>query len=431
MSVASCRRLAFAIVAFAGVVVSWPPAVPAQELSGAAREEAAKALMRPICADATLRETVVGEMIAKGGEYERATAKWDMDVLCEQVDLPTDPVHDTADAADGASHNNWIYDARWSPDGTTIATASSDGTVRLWDVATGVTVRTIDINTFAAAETHDEIKLPSMPKADDKARVRAARFLGDGGSLVVAADAHPVRIFDVASGEAVAEVPYKQADPEWDMPPFVETTAKGLIVLGGYGGDLVVYDAEAKAERYRLPGTPRGYPVFAVSEIAGFLATTAPGKERSVLVQLRKLDTGALLWEAEAQGDFSAYGLAFSRDGERLAAAVHGNAYVYATRKQKLINTVSVYPTFGSFDVAFTADGERLITGLRHAQLWDIATGKRVHHFGPFSDLSHSLDVSPDGKYLLTGHMGSDGRIWEIDSGTFFRRLGKNVYPPG
>ena len=56
---------------------------------------------------------------------------------------------------------------------------------------------------------------------------------------------------------------------------------------------------------------------------------------------------------------------------------------------------------------------------------------KRVHHFGPFQDLLHSTDVSPDGKYLVTGHMGSDGRIWEIATGKLFRRLGKNVYPPG
>ena len=431
MSVVSCRRFAFTIVAFAGAAVSWPAVVHSQDLSGAEREEAAKVLMRPICADASLREKVVGEMIARGGEYEKATAKWDMDVVCEQIDLPTDPVHDTADTADDASHNNWIYDARWSPDGKLIATAGSDGTVRLWDVATGRTVRTIDITQFPSLEKDDEIKLPSMRPANDRQRVRAARFLGDGRSVVVAADSHPVRIFDVASGEPIAEVPYVQADPEWDMPPFIETTANGLVVLGGYKGEIVVYDPEARAERYRLPGMPNDYPKFAVSEAAGYLATTARGHDRSVLVQLRKLDTGALIWEAEAEGDPSAYSMAFSRDGARLAVAVHGNAYVYATAENKLINTLLIYPTFGSFDVNFTADGQRLITGLRHAQLWDIASGKRVHHFGPFSDLCHAVDVSPDGKYLVTGHMGSDGRIWEIDNGTFFRRLGKNVYPPG
>jgi WD40 repeat protein len=62
--------------------------------------------------------------------------------------------------------------------------------------------------------------------------------------------------------------------------------------------------------------------------------------------------------------------------------------------------------------------------------LFDIASGTRVHHFGPFLDLCHSVDVSPDGKYLATGHIGSDARIWEVETGTFYRRLGKNVHPP-
>ena len=408
------------LLALAAAVLATDGPARAEEKPAVDREAAAKAMLRPICADQAARHKIVAEMIKRGGEYERATAKWDLDIACEQIDLPAKPVHDTADPSDGASHTNWIYDARWSPDGKLIATAGRDGSVRLWDVATGKTVRKIDIT-----------RPPTRMKSDNPGHVRAARFLGDGRSLVVAADTHPVRIFDVKSGEQVAEVPYTQPDPKAAMPPFIATTATGLVVLGGYGGDLVVYDTKAKAERYRLPAIANHIPMFAVSETAGFLATTTPGENRSVLVQLRKLETAEAVWETEAEGDRSAYSMAFSRDGKQLAVAVHGQVYVYATADKKLIKKVSVYPTFGSFEVAFTADGQKLLIGQRHAQLWDIATGKRVHHFGPFSDLCHSLDVSPDGRYLATSHIGSDGRIWEIATGTFHRRLGKNVRPPG
>jgi len=395
----------------------------ASDTSAADRLEAAKAVLRPVCAVQAVRDKIVAQRIAQGGEYEALTAKWVLDSACEQIDLPVNPVHDTADRADAASHTNWIYDARWSPDGKLIATASRDGSVRLWDVATGKTVRKIDIT-----------KLPPRMKADDSGLVRSARFLGDSRLLVVAADAHPVRIFNVESGEPVAEVPYTVPDPTWRLPPSIETTASGLVVLGGYEGDLVVYDTKTKAERYRLPGIPRKDPVFAVSETAGLLATTAPGKVQgkdvSVFIQLRKLATGEKVWEAEAKGDVSADEMAFSRDGKQLVAAVNGQAYVYATADKQLIRKVLVFPSFGGLHVAFTADGKRLIAGRRHAQLWDIATGKRLHHFGPFTDLLHSVAVSPDSKYLVTGHIGSDGRIWEIETGKFFRRLGKNVDPP-
>ncbi|MGL4398069.1 MAG: WD40 repeat domain-containing protein [Hyphomicrobium sp.] len=384
------------------------------------QEEAAKAVLRPICAVKPARDKVVAKMIEQGGEYERANAKWDMDMACEQIDLPTKPVHDTADPSVEASHTDWIYDARWSPDGKLIATAGRDGSVRLWDAASGKTVRTIDI-----------MRLPPLVKLNYPGLVRAARFLGDGRQLVVTADTHPVRIFDVDSGEQVGDVPYTQSDPEWPLPPFIETSASGLVVLGGYKSDLVVYDTLTKAERYRLPGVPNDYPRFALSDTAGFLATAAPKEDNRLLIQLRQLDTGKQIWEVEADGDRSADSIAFSRDGKKLAVAVRGQAHIYDTASKNLISKVLVYPSFGTVNMTFTADGTRLIAGLRHAQLWDIATGKRIHHFGPFSDLLHSLAVSPDGKYLLTGHIGSDGRIWDIDTGTFFRRLGQNVYPRG
>lgn len=405
----------------------------AQEKTAIDPEEAAKARLRPICADPAARAKTIAQMIAQGGEYERETAKWDLDATCEQIDLPVKPVHDTADFVDEASHTNWIYDARWSPDGKLIATAGRDGTVRLWDVATGKPVRKIDVTKMPSMKTGITTLLPGT-MADSPVYVRAVRFLGDGRSLVVAADTHPVRIFDVAKGEAVAEVPYTQSDPTTRMPPVIAATATGLVVLWGSGGDLVVYDAKTTAERYRLQ-IPHDNPSLAVSEAAGFLATTSPGKEgrdRTVIVQLRKLATGEPLWQVEAEGDRSAYSMTFSRDGKQLAVAVHGQVYVYATADKKLIKKVVVYPTFGDFDIAFTADGMKLIsTAKRHAQLWDIGTGKRVRHFGSFSDVCHSADVSPDGRYLVTSHMGSDGRIWEIETGTFYRRLGKNVRPRG
>jgi WD40 repeat protein len=35
------------------------------------------------------------------------------------------------------THDGWVFSASWSPDGKTLASASGNGTVKLWAVATG------------------------------------------------------------------------------------------------------------------------------------------------------------------------------------------------------------------------------------------------------------------------------------------------------
>ena len=384
-------------------------------------EEAAKALMRPICKDEAVRKKIVESIIKKGHDYERLTAKWDLDTACDQIDLPITPVHDTAD---DATHTDWLLDARWSPDGKLIATASSDQTVRIWDAATGKAIRTIDISKLPQREG---VK-PATPSRN-VARVRAARFLGDGSRIVVSADRHPVRVFDVSSGESIAEAPYP-APPD-GLAPKIESTAGGLIVMHDLGGPLIVHDVATGKSRYDIPGIRNDFYKFAVSESADLLAITQRGAGRSVDLHVRKLTDGSRLWGTNLIGGVSVHAITFSRDGKRLALVTDGMVHVFDATSKAPITKFAAYPTFGCCTVAFTADGNKLVSGRRHAELWDIASGKRLRHFGPFSDLSHSLDVSPDGKYLVTSHMGSDARIWEIETGRFFRRLGKNVYPPG
>jgi len=60
-----------------------------------------------------------------------------------QIELPDKPLHAAADQSPEARHTDWGYDARFSPDGKRIISASFDGTVRVWDAETGTPVRRI------------------------------------------------------------------------------------------------------------------------------------------------------------------------------------------------------------------------------------------------------------------------------------------------
>ena len=46
-------------------------------------------------------------------------------------------------------HTNTVYSVSFSPDGTTLASGSSDDTVKLWDVATRTNIATLEGHTSA------------------------------------------------------------------------------------------------------------------------------------------------------------------------------------------------------------------------------------------------------------------------------------------
>jgi WD40 repeat protein len=370
--------------------------------------------VRAICKDPSLQQKLLGQV----QDFRRKALEWEIEARCAQIDLPSTPVHDTADASPDASHTDWIFDARYSRDGRTIVSGSRDGTVRVWDAETGKPIRRI------AVADGDPSKDPN-----NKGIIRSVTLVGNGTRAAAASDRNPVRLIELATGKIIANFPVVSDS----FGGTIAGTTDGLLFIGGYTDNVDAIDANTQAVRYRLPGHQMEASAIAVSETAGLVATAAssdyaePQAKLKPRVQLWRLNTGENIADFAPEGHSRPGPLAFSRDGTQLAIVSGELVHIYSVAAKRVAKTISLDPMTRPFDVAFTADGKGLLTCATHPVLWDLATGKRVRHFGTFMDLCHSVDVSPDGRFAVTTSMGSDLRIWEVATGTFYRRLGGNV----
>ena len=305
----------------------------------------------------------------------------------------------------GSGPAGGVQAVAFSPSGGLLASADGDGTVRLWNPATGQPVGT---------PLH----------ASARNGVRAVAFSPSGGLLASADGDGTVRLWNPATGQPVGT-------------PLHASARNGVraVAFSPDGKLLASADGDGTVRLWNLAtGQPVGTPLQTGSGPAGGVYGVAFSPDGKLLasaggdsaVRLWDPVTGRLVGTLNQTGDHNGvYGAAFSLDGKLLASAD-------ADGTVRLWDPVTVRPVSapihvtnalnGVYGVAFSPSGKLLASadGDGTVRLWDPVTGRPVG--APLQATSAQGGVfgvafSPSGKLLASADGDGTVRLWDPVTG--------------
>ena len=277
-----------------------------------------------------------------------------------------------------------VWGVSFSPDGRLLATASEDGTARLWDPATGEHLRTL---------------------AGHADGVRGVAFSPDGRLLATASADLTARVWDPATGQHLRTLT-GHTNSVWS----VTFSPDGrLLATASTDGTARVWDPATGKHLRTLAGYAGRVRDVAFSPDGRLLATASTDQaarvwDPAVGQHLRTL-TG------HANG---VWGVAFSPDGRLLATASRdGTARVWDPATGEHLRTLAGH-TNSVWRVAFSPDGRLLATTSTDltARLWDPAAGQHLRTLAGHVGRVRGVAFSPDGRLLATTSDDNTARLW-------------------
>jgi WD40 repeat protein len=354
-------------------------------------------------------------------------------------------------------HSNWLVQFAYSADGTRLATASGDKTVKVWRTTTtqewlSLSLPAIpdlisDLVTdlaFRPASAQEGLQIAATVERINQAPFGAARgryttylwdfatgepaanwqppydevglAFNDEGTLLATAGRNDIlRIRDPRTGAMIHNFTHYGSNRTHSAVVFYRDSQR--VALVQCHGGVTVWDVatqkltfQAKTPVY-LPEACHGWPVVKIllSPDSRVLAVSGPDER----ARLYDADTGELL---QTLGDQTAavYGLAMSSDGRLLATGSDDSTIV-------VWDIAAEAPVFrltghsqGVTSLAFSPDDNLLASGSWDGlvKLWNMESGEeKLALYGQGGEV-RDVAFSPDGRYLIAGGYGSSIHVY-------------------
>ncbi len=301
-----------------------------------------------------------------------------------------------------AAHNHSIHGLAFSPDGKHLATSSPDGTTKVWDLTPEGSREWRTLSGYS---------VPNFAFSPD-GRLFAVNSWSDGWT----------RVMDVASGEELLHLSHPA--PIYNVAFSPDGQRLAVTYFDGTAGMWELKAAEdvlSAQELYRVRHSDVPLWGLAFSPDGTRLVTAGD-------------DMTAKIWDASDERELLTLrghtnwinAVAYSPDGTDVATAGgDGTAKIWDASSGEELLTLTGHTRSGMAeapalnDVTYSPDGRRLATAGWDgtARIWDASSGEQLLTLSGHSGWLMRLKFSPDGRSLATTSNDGTAKLWDAETG--------------